>query len=147
MIILGHYFYDVYTMIPDFSWIPHEVAHQWWGDGIFFEYRDYALSESLTEYIKLQYLKSRGRGYEEQLEYYKTMMERAEKSLPIADIHSVESQDESIAIYHAAPYRLSLLDMATVNTALRQLYNKHKYTTVGRDTFLQECQSLRLWLF
>lgn len=68
MIIFGHYFYDVYTMIPDFSWIPHEVAHQWWGDGIFFEYRDYALSESLNEYIKLQYLKSRGRGYEEQLD-------------------------------------------------------------------------------
>ena len=147
MIIFGHYFYDVYTMIPNFSWIPHEVAHQWWGNGIFFEYRDYALSESLNEYIKLQFLKSRGRGYEEQIAYYKTMMERAEKKLPIADIHSVESQDESIAIYHAAPYRLSLLDMATVNTALRQLYNKHKYTIVGRDTFLQECQSLRLWLF
>lgn len=47
------------------------------------------------------------------------MMERAEKKLPISDIHSVESQDESIAIYHAAPYRLSLMDMATVNTALR----------------------------
>jgi len=51
MIIFGHYFYDVYTIIPDFSWIPHEVAHQWWGNGIFFEYRDYALSESLNEYI------------------------------------------------------------------------------------------------
>ena len=62
MIIFGHYFYDVHTMIPDFSWIPHEVAHQWWGDGIFFEYRDYALGESLNEYIKLQFLKSRGRG-------------------------------------------------------------------------------------
>ena len=146
MIIFGHYFYDVYTMIPDFSWIPHEVAHQWWGDGIFFEYRDYALSESLTEYIKLQFLKSRGRGYEEQVEYYKAMMERAEKKLPISDIRSLESQDESIAIYHAAPYRLTLEDMATVSTALRQLYSKYKHTIVSRDIFLQECETLRFWL-
>lgn len=146
MIIFGHYFYDVYTMIPDFSWIPHEVAHQWWGDGIFFEYRDYALSESLNEYIKLQFLKSRGRGYEEQVEYYKAMMERAEKSLPIADIHSVESQDESIAIYHAAPYRLSLMNATSVNTTLKQLYRDHKHTIVSRDTFLQECKILRNWL-
>ena len=146
MIIFGHYFYDVYTMIPDFSWIPHEVAHQWWGDGIFFEYRDYALGESLNEYIKLQYLKSRGRGYEEQLEYYKATMEMAEKHLPIADIHSLESQDESIAIYHAAPYRLTLEDMAAVNTTLQQLYRKYKHTVVSRDTFLQECKTLQHWL-
>jgi len=146
MIIFGHYFYDVYTMIPDFSWIPHEVAHQWWGDGIFFEYRDYALGESLNEYIKLQYLKNRGRGYEEQLEYYKATMEMAEKHLPLADIHSLESQDESIAIYHAAPYRLTLEDMAAVNTTLQQLYRKYKHTVVSRDTFLQECKTLQHWL-
>ena len=146
MIIFGHYFYDVYTMIPDFSWIPHEVAHQWWGDGIFFEYRDYALSESLTEYIKLQFLKSRGRGYEEQIAYYQAMMERVEKTLPIADIHSVESQDESIAIYHAAPYRLTLEDTATVDTTLRQLYRNHKHTIVSREVFLQECKALQDWL-
>jgi hypothetical protein len=54
--------------------------------------------------VRLPTLKSCGRGYEEQIAYYKAMMERAEKSLPIADIHSVESQDESIAIYHAAPH-------------------------------------------
>ena len=146
MIIFGHCFYDVYTMIPDFSWIPHEVAHQWWGDGIFFEHRDYALSESPTEYIKLQFLKSRGRGYEEQIEYYKAMMERAEKKLPISDIHSVELQDESIAIYHAAPYRLTLEDTETVNTALQQLYRNHKYTIVSREVFLQECKTLQDWL-
>ena len=145
MIIFGHYFYDVYTMIPDFSWIPHEVAHQWWGDGIFFEYRDYALGESLNEYIKLQFLKSRGRGYEEQMEYYKRMMERAEKKLPISDIHSVESQDESIAIYHAAPYRLEQMK-TDVDAALKQLYRKHKHTIVSRDTFLNECKMFKKWL-
>ena len=122
------------------------MAHQWWGDGVFFEYRDYALSESLTEYIKLQYLKSRGRGYEEQMEYYKTMMERAKKSLPIADIHSVESQDESIAIYHAAPYRLTLEVTTSVNTALQQLYHNHKHIIVSREVFLQECKALQDWL-
>ena len=108
--------------------------------------RDYALGESLNEYIKLQFLKSRGRGYEEQMEYYQAMMERAEKTLPIADIHSVESQDESIAIYHAAPYRLTLEDSTSVNTILQQLYSKYKHTVVSRDTFLQECNTFQDWL-
>ena len=74
------------------------------------------------------------------------MMERAEKKLPIADIHSVESQDESIAIYHAAPYRLSLMKATSVNTALQQLYSKYKHTVVSRDMFLQECKTLQKWL-
>ena len=138
MIIFGHYFYDVYTMIPDFSWIPHEVGHQWWGNGIFFEYRDYALGESLAEYIKLQFLKSRGRGYEEQTEYYKAMMERAEKTLPIADIRSVESQDESIAIYHSAPYRLEQMK-TDVDAALKQLYRKHKHSRLLQDAYKRPC--------
>ena len=153
LIIFGHYFYQVYTMMPDFSWIPHEVAHQWWGNGIFFEYRDYALCESLTEYIKLQFLKSRGRGYEEQLEYYKTMMDFRDNALPIATVHNLESKDESIAIYHTAPYQLE--QSTNVNAALRQLYNTFKYTVVTRDTFLNhtcppsmanECATLHSWL-
>lgn len=74
------------------------------------------------------------------------MMERAEKSLPIADIHSVESQDESIAIYNAAPYRLTLEDTATVNATLQQLYSKYKHTVVSRETFLKECKKLQHWL-
>ena len=146
MIILGHYFYQIYTMIPDFSWIPHEVAHQWWGNNIFFEHRDYALSESLTEYIKLQFLKSRGRGYNEQTNYFLAMIERAERQLPIATINSVESQDESIAIYHAVPYRLEQLNVARVNAALQRLYNTHKHTVVHRDTFLKECGIMKTWL-
>lgn len=146
MIIMGHYFYQVYTMIPDFSWIPHEVAHQWWGNSLFFEHRDYALSESITEYIKLQFLKRRGRGYREQKDYYKTMMERAEKQLPIATIHSVESQDESVAIYHSAPYRLDRMNARKVNDILRQLYRERRHTIVSRPVFMQQCEYLQGWL-
>ncbi len=146
IIIFGHYFYDVYTMMPDFSWIPHEVAHQWWGNSLFFEHRDYALSESLNEYIKLQFLKSRERGYQEQMKYYQYAMKLAEKRLPIADIHSVESQDESIAIYNAAPYRLEKSGNAKVDDLLLQLYRDHKYTIVSREVFLRECGALKRWL-
>ncbi len=53
-----------------------------------------------AEAIRLHYEE----GYGE--DYYKFAMERVEKQLPIAAVHSVESQDESIAIYNAAPYRL-----------------------------------------
>ena len=147
VIILGHYFYNLYTMIPDFSWIPHEVVHQWWGNSIFFEYRDYALGESLTEYIKLQFLKSRGMGYKEQMEYYKEVIERVGKTLPLADIHSVELQDEAIAIYQSAPYRLEKKRKTEkVKVTLSQLYKKYKHTVVSRETFLRECRMLREWL-
>ena len=146
MIIFGHYFYDVYAMMPDYSWIPHEMAHQWWGNSLFFVYRDYALSESLNEYIKLQYLKSRGRGYKEQMSYYKYAMKLVEKRLPIADIHNVESQDESIAIYYTAPYRLEKSGNAKVDALLQQLYHNHKHTVVTRKVFLLECKALKGWL-
>ena len=146
MIIFGHYFYDVYTMMPDFSWIPHEVAHQWWGNSLFFGHRDYALSESLDEYIKLQFLKSRGRGYKEQMSYYKYAMKLAEKRLPVADIRSVEPQDASIAIYNTAPYRLEKSNNAKVDELLQQLYQKHKNTVVSREVFLRECGALKSWL-
>ena len=146
MIIFGHYFYDVYTMMPDFSWIPHEVAHQWWGNSLFFGHRDYALSESLDEYIKLQFLKSRERGYKEQMSYYKYAMKLAEKRLPVADIRSVEPQDASIAIYNTAPYRLEKSNNAKVDDLLQQLYQKHKNTVVSREVFLRECGALKSWL-
>ena len=146
MIIFGHYFYDVYTLMPDFSWIPHEVAHQWWGNSLFFEHRDYVLSESLDEYIKLQYLKDRGRGYKEQVKYYKYVMKLAGKRLPIAEIHSVESQDESIAIYNSAPYRLEKSGNSKVDALLLQLYRDHKCTMVSREVFLRECGALKGWL-
>ena len=146
MIIFGHYFYDVYTMMPDFSWIPHEVAHQWWGNSLFFGHRDYALSESLDEYIKLQFLKSRERGYKEQMSYYKYAMKLAEKRLPVADIRSVEPQDASIAIYNTAPYRLEKSGHAKVDELLQQLYQKHKNTVVSREVFLRECGALKGWL-
>ena len=146
MIIFGHYFYDVYAMMPDYSWIPHEMAHQWWGNSLFFVYRDYALSESLNEYIKLQYLKSRGQGYKKQMKYYKSAMKLARKRLPFADIHNVESQDESIAIYYTAPYRLEKSGNAKVDALLQQLYHNHKHTVVTRKVFLLECKALKGWL-
>ena len=146
MIIFGHYFYDVYTMMPDFSWIPHEVAHQWWGNSVFFEHRDYVLSESLDEYIKLQFLKSRERGYKEQMNHNKYAMKLAEKRLPVADIRSVEPQDASIAIYNTAPYRLEKSGHAKVDDLLQQLYQKHKNTVVSREVFLRECGALKSWL-
>ena len=146
MIIFGHYFYDVYTIMPDFSWIPHEVAHQWWGNSVFFEHRDYVLSESLDEYIKLQFLKSRERGYKEQMNHNKYAMKLAEKRLPVADIRSVEPQDASIAIYNTAPYRLEKSGHAKVDDLLQQLYQKHKNTVVSREVFLRECGALKSWL-
>ncbi len=146
VILFGGYFYEIYSMIPYFSWIPHEVSHQWWGNRVFFEHLDYALGESLNEYIKLQFLKKRGTGYEEQMEYYKMMIEQATEQLPIAEIHSLEDMNKSIAIYHAAPYNLEQMESKEVYAILRQLYRKHKNTLVKRKTFEQECGVLIDWL-
>ena len=65
---------------------------------------------------------------------------------PTADIHNVESQDESIAIYYTAPYRLEKSGNAKVNALLRQLYHNHKHTVVTRKVFLRECKALKGWL-
>lgn len=146
-IIFGPWFWQVYNMMPDFSWIPHEVAHQWWGNSLFFEHRDYALSESLTEYIKLQFLKSRHLGYDEQMEYYQTVSDNATEHLPIANIRNVEGQDASIAIYHTAPLRLEKTQGLDAPTLLKKLYQHRKGSLVSREVFLQECGDLREWLY
>ena len=147
MIIFGPWFLQVYNVMPDFSWVPHEVAHQWWGNSLFFEHRDYALSESLTEYIKLQFLKSRHLGYDEQMEYYQTVSDNATEHLPIADIRNVEGQDASIAIYHTAPLRLEKTEGFDAPSLLKKLYQHRKGSLVSREVFLQECGDLREWLY
>jgi hypothetical protein len=58
----------------------------------------------------------------------------------------VESQDESIAIYYTASYRLEKSGNAKVDALLRQLYRNHKHTMVTRKVFLEECMALKGWL-
>lgn len=74
------------------------------------------------------------------------MANRATQSSPISDILSVESQDESIAIYHAAPLRLEKMKRANVSALLKQLYEKANGTVVSREVFLKECSPLKKWL-
>lgn len=74
------------------------------------------------------------------------MINRAKQSLPIADIHIVENQDESIAIYHAAPYRLEKMKGIDAPALLKRLYSKEKGKIVTRETFIQGCKPLQAWL-
>lgn len=140
MILFNDYFLAIYEMMPDYSWVPHEVAHQWWGNRLFFEYRDYAISESVTEYLKLQYLKHNKKGYEDQIELYQGTIEYATTPLPIKDIHDVSTQDASIAIYHKGPYRLEQSNLSCpqceLDKYLQELFASHKNSILPRNDFL-----------
>lgn len=146
LILFGPYFYQIYRVNPDYPWISHEMAHQWWGNSIFFEYRDYALSESIPQYIKLQFLKYCGRGYDKEMVHIVTTMQQARRSLPIADIRDITPIDASIAIYQTAPYRLEQMDAEIVHAALKKLYRRHKHSIVSREVFMRECPALQDWL-
>ena len=156
LILFGSMFYQIFTLMPTYSWIPHEMAHQWWGNRLFFEHLDYALGESVNEYLKLLFLHQRQQGFDDQLELYQYNMSMASEQLPpIADIHSVQEINESIAIYSEAPFRLwnavSQCPDSRFSQSLSALYRTHKHTLVDRRQFLrslsQSAQPLfTLWL-
>lgn len=138
-IIFGSYFYEIYTMLPDCSWIPHEMAHQWWGNSLFFEHRDYALSESVNEYLKLLFLSHRRRGFDDQLAVYEGNMSVATEHPSIASIRDVQDMNAAIAIYSEAPLRLwnavSSCRDCRFSESLVAIYKQYRHTIIHRRQF------------
>ena len=67
------------------------------------------------------------------------MSDYVEKHISIADIHSVEGQDKSIAIYNTAPLQLENASIPNPNSTLKDLYLHRKGTLLPRNEFLKNC--------
>ncbi|PIS46941.1 MAG: hypothetical protein COT17_05985 [Elusimicrobia bacterium CG08_land_8_20_14_0_20_51_18] len=113
---------------------PHEILHNWWGNGVFVDYKSGNWCEGLTVYLADYLIKeNRGKGREYRmttLQKYRDYVER-DKDFPLTDFTSRQSSAQeavgygkSMMFYHML--RLKLGDK-TFLRGLRDFYKKNEF--------------------
>jgi len=76
---------DINNLLYDHVMVPHEVAHQWWGNSVTSKsYRDNWLMEAIAQYLALMELEKDDReGFLKVLEFYRTDLMRQVHDAPL----------------------------------------------------------------
>lgn len=121
-----------------FTSLPHEILHNWWGNGVWIDHAKGNWSEGLTAYLADHWMKERrgqGAAYRlKALQRYSNFAADGKDSPLIGFVsrHSDASQSigysKSLMLFHML--RTNLGDAAFVD-ALRRLWQKHRFTAVG----------------
>ncbi|MEJ2308984.1 MAG: M1 family aminopeptidase [Gammaproteobacteria bacterium] len=124
--------------------LPHEILHNWWGNGVWVDYGRGNWSEGLTAYLS-DYLMKELQG--EDADYRRKALERyadfaAEKrDFPLIDFvsrHSDASQavgySKSLMLFHML--RMELGD-EVFTQGLRELWDNHKFSMTGFEQVLE----------
>jgi len=124
--------------------LPHEILHNWWGNGVWVDYANGNWSEGLTAYLS-DHLMKELQG--EDADYRRKALERyadfaAEKrDFPLIDFvsrHSDASQavgySKSLMLFHML--RMELGD-ERFTQGLRELWKNHKFSMTGFEQVLQ----------
>ena len=147
IVIFDNFFTDLHVQNPKNSWIPHEVAHQWWGKSVLFDseaqlYR--FLEESFTEYLKTEFVKHSYSDsvYASVFQTYKNSCDYVlgdnSKRLSIRDVRRLDNQENSIIIYCKGTLVLQkIIEENDVNfkNFMRNFYHKFKGKQVSYFEF------------
>lgn len=123
--------------IPDTSY-PHEILHNWWGNGVYIDYEKGNWSEGLTAYLADHLLKEQaGQG----VEYRRSALQRyadfvrVGNDFPLSEFrarHTMASQavgyDKSLMIFHML--RRQIGDEAFID-GLRRFYRERRFQHAG----------------
>ena len=126
------------------SSLPHEILHNWWGNGVWVDARGGNWSEGLTAYLADHLIdEARGQG----AEYRRKLLERyaafaAEgRDLPLRDFvsrHSDASQavgyGKTLMLFHMLRRHMGDADFVA---ALRTLWQQHRFSAASFDTVRQ----------
>jgi len=126
--------------------LAHEIAHQWWGQGVSFDsYKDQWLSEGLAQYAAASYLRSRHgeRSFAAILKKFSRWTEKKSTRGPIV-MGSRLSYDDFEAyqaiVYDKAAMALfmlqDLLGRGTFEAGLRAFFEKHKFGPARTGQFI-----------
>ena len=76
---------EISNLLYDRVMVPHEVAHQWWGNAVTSKsYRDIWLMEAISQYLALMQLeKDDSAGFHKVLDYYRTDLMREVHDAPL----------------------------------------------------------------
>ncbi len=120
------------------SSFPHEIVHNWWGNGVYVDYRGGNWAEGLTAYLADHLLKEQngeGPAYRRDALLRYTNYVAAERDFPLGEFrarHSGASQaigyDKALMLFHAL--RLQLGDAAFI-AALQHFYSEQKFKTAS----------------
>lgn len=125
--------------------LPHEILHNWWGNGIFVDYRQGNWSEGLTAYMA-DHFSSEQRG--QASEYRRKALERyanfaaKQKDFALKDFvsrHNEASQSigysKSLMVFHMI--RQTIGETA-FDTNIKALWQNYQYQTISFPTLLRE---------
>ena len=120
--------------------LPHEILHNWLGNGIWVDYRKGNWSEGLTAYLADHWMKERrGKGAQHRLKSLQRYTNFAAEGrdsplLAFVSRHDDTSQsvgyDKSLMFFHML--RRSLGDRA-FTAALQHLWQRHRFQRIGFD--------------
>ena len=122
--------------------LPHEILHNWWGNGVWVDYRKGNWSEGLTAYLADHWMKEReGKGAEYRLralQRYSNYAAGGVGDMPLLDFvsrHDEASQSvgysKSLMYFHML--RRSLGD-EDFEAGLRRLWQQHRFQRIGFET-------------
>jgi hypothetical protein len=124
--------------------LPHEIAHNWLGNGIWVDYRQGNWSEGLTAYLADHWMKERrGKGAQHRLKSLQRFSNYAAdgKDKPLLDFisrHDDTSQavgyDKSMMLFHMI--RRSLGE-TNFQAALKRLWERHRFEFIGFEQALR----------
>jgi hypothetical protein len=130
----------------DEYFLAHEIAHQWWGQGVSFDtYRDQWLSEGLAQFAAASYLRSRHgeKAYAVILKKFSLWTERKSVKGPIAFGSRLSFSD--FAAYQAIIYDKAALAMFMLQdvlgpdvffAGLKEFFGKYKYSAARTENFI-----------
>ena len=124
--------------------LPHEILHNWWGNGVWIDHAAGNWSEGLTAYLADHWMQERrgeGSSYRlKALQRYSNFAADGEDSALIDFVsrHGDASQSvgysKSLMLFH--DLRMALGDPGFVD-ALRRLWNRHRFEAVGFEQVVQ----------
>lgn len=122
------------------SSLPHEILHNWWGNGVYVDYRQGNWSEGLTAYLADHLLREQagdGSAYRRNALQRYTNYISQENDFPLKDFqgrHSEASQavgyDKALMLFHML--RVQLGDKNFID-ALRQIYHEQRFHRANWD--------------
>jgi hypothetical protein len=127
-----------------FTSLPHEILHNWWGNGVWVDYAEGNWSEGLTAYLADHWMQERrGKGHEYRLKALQRYTNFAAQGddRPLREFvsrHNDASQSigysKSLMLFHML--RRELGDAAFTD-GLRRLWHDPRFTAVGFDVALR----------
>jgi len=132
--------------------LAHEIAHQWWGQGVSFStYKDQWLSEGLAQFATASYLRARHgeKAFGPILKKLAQWTEKKSSQGPIlfgSRLSLFDFKAYQAVIYDKAALVLfmlqDLLGRDVFFAGLKEFFGKHKFSAVRTDSFLAAMESV-----